>query len=102
MMLQNLRDPGTPYWGAMGMRTALGQRARLVSIDQGGHGVYELTQNQCANDSATAWLVEGKYPASDTYCPAEATTSTALPPQLNDAVNRSKIIREMVRRMVRP
>lgn len=95
LMLQNLRDPGTPYWGATQMRADLGQRARMVSVDQGGHGVYELTPNQCANNSATDYLVDGTFPATDTYCPAEPTPSTTTPAPMY------AVIHEMVRRMQR-
>jgi hypothetical protein len=31
------------------MRAALGKRARLVSVVPGGHGVYAVTPNVCAN-----------------------------------------------------
>ena len=58
-MLQNRRDPATPYAGALGLRAAFGERARLVSVDQGGHTVYATTPNRCANDIATAFLVDG-------------------------------------------
>ncbi|MGW3287998.1 alpha/beta hydrolase, partial [Streptomyces sp. NPDC001002] len=40
LMVQNERDPGTPLAGAMKMRRALGDRATMVTADQGGHGVY--------------------------------------------------------------
>src|SRR3954468_3865666 len=33
LMLQNRRDPATPYAGALGLRAAFGDRARLVSVD---------------------------------------------------------------------
>ncbi|HEY4589699.1 MAG TPA: alpha/beta hydrolase, partial [Thermoanaerobaculia bacterium] len=49
LMLQNRRDPATPYAGALGLRAAFGDRARLVSVDQGGHTVYVTTPNGCAN-----------------------------------------------------
>ncbi|WP_394427085.1 alpha/beta hydrolase [Streptomyces sp. SGAir0957] len=34
---QNLRDPATPLSGALRTRRALGERARMITIDQGGH-----------------------------------------------------------------
>jgi len=37
LLLQNLRDPVTPLQGGYGMRDALGDRARLITADQGGH-----------------------------------------------------------------
>ncbi|GAA4856189.1 alpha/beta hydrolase [Saccharopolyspora cebuensis] len=36
LLLQNLRDPATPLAGAQRMRQALGDRARMVTADQGG------------------------------------------------------------------
>src|SRR5207253_10923565 len=45
LMVQNLRDPATPFVGAPGMRAALARRARMVTVDQGGHGVDLLTPN---------------------------------------------------------
>lgn len=68
LLLQNLRDPATPYVGGMELRRALGQRARLVSIDQGGHGAYLLGDNACANNAATRYLVAGELPRHDTFC----------------------------------
>jgi hypothetical protein len=70
LLLDNTRDPATPYFGALGMRAALGRRAAFVTVNQGGHGVYLVAPNTCANDLATAWLVTGALPAADQYCPA--------------------------------
>ena len=36
LILQNLRDPATPWISGRGLRQALGQRAAMVSVDQGG------------------------------------------------------------------
>lgn len=69
MIVQNLRDPGTPIPGALQMRHALGDRARLLTVNQGGHLVYLFGHNSCANDRTTTYLVEGKRPA-DSFCPA--------------------------------
>ncbi len=68
LVMQNLRDPATYYPGGVQMRAALGNRARLVSVDQGGHGVYLLSQNACAADIATQFLVSGAFPAQDRFC----------------------------------
>ncbi|HEY2062123.1 MAG TPA: alpha/beta hydrolase [Amycolatopsis sp.] len=68
LMVQNLRDPGTPLAGALKTRQALGNRARMVTVDQGGHGVYLITRNQCANDTVTAFLANGQRPAHDLAC----------------------------------
>ncbi|MDT0318009.1 alpha/beta hydrolase [Streptomyces millisiae] len=71
LMAQNERDPGTPLVGAREMRRALGDRARMVTVDQGGHGVYPFGANTCANDTVTTFLTTGQRPARDLACPAE-------------------------------
>ncbi len=68
LLLQNLRDPNTPWIGALGMRRALGSTAVMVSVDQGGHTVYLVTASTCANGSATAFLAQGRLPAHDRRC----------------------------------
>lgn len=73
LMLQNLRDPATPLAGAKQLRKAFGDRARMVTADQGGHGVYLLNKNQCANNAGTTFLLTGKLPAQDYHCSADAT-----------------------------
>ncbi|TJZ44584.1 alpha/beta hydrolase [Streptomyces piniterrae] len=69
LLLQNLRDPATPYIGAQATRRALGRRAALAGVEQGGHGVYGFTPNRCASAVATAWLVDGALPRRDIRCP---------------------------------
>ncbi|MFZ3471768.1 alpha/beta hydrolase [Streptomyces sp. 4.24] len=68
LMVQNLRDPATPYSGALEMRAALGPRARLLTVDHGGHGVYLGNGNACADRTVTAYLTTGRRPARDTAC----------------------------------
>ncbi|UNT00055.1 alpha/beta hydrolase [Streptomyces tubbatahanensis] len=70
LMVQNERDPGTPLAGALSLRRALGARARMVSADQGGHGVYPFGRNTCVKDAATAFLATGERPARDRSCPS--------------------------------
>ncbi|CAM3954605.1 alpha/beta hydrolase [Kibdelosporangium persicum] len=57
LMIQNRRDPATPYSAGLKMRDAL--RAPLVSVDAGGHGAYFANGNACGNDAVTAFLVHG-------------------------------------------
>ncbi|SOD64410.1 TAP-like protein [Streptomyces zhaozhouensis] len=71
LIVQNERDPGTPLAGARELRETLGQRAVLVTADQGGHGVYPFGSNTCANDSVTAYLTTGERPSQDLACAAE-------------------------------
>ncbi|MFG2711347.1 alpha/beta hydrolase [Streptomyces goshikiensis] len=68
LMIQNLRDPSTPYFGAQNMRRALGDRARLVTVDHGGHGVYLGNGNACGDRAVTRYLTTGSRPRQDTYC----------------------------------
>lgn len=78
MIVQNLRDPATPYIGAQDMRDKLGERAQLVTVDQGGHAAAYLAANQCASDTVTNFLTTGKLAATDSICDAEtAATSSA-------------------------
>lgn len=68
LMIQSRRDPATPYSGALKMREALGGRARLVTVEQGGHGVYLGNGNACGDRTVTAFLATGERPARDAYC----------------------------------
>lgn len=71
LLVQGLRDPATPYDGAVAMRAVLGSRSRLVTADVGGHVVtHDNDANPCADDAATAFLVTGALPGEDAYCPA--------------------------------
>lgn len=71
LLVQNLRDPATPHLGGVLLRLKFGDRARLVSIDQGGHGAYLFDDNPCGLNTTTRFLAEGKRPANDRFCPAE-------------------------------
>ncbi len=68
LVLQNLRDPATPHAGGKLLRDSFGKRARLVSVDAGGHGVYVYDDNPCALNTTTSYLVDGKLPESDVFC----------------------------------
>lgn len=68
LLIQNRRDPDTPYSGALRMRAAFGARARLVTVDSGGHGSYLGTGNACGDRTVTRFLTTGQRPESDTEC----------------------------------
>ncbi|MGC4938670.1 alpha/beta hydrolase [Kribbella sp. DT2] len=70
LMVQNLRDPATPMPPALQLRKAFGDRARLVTIDQGGHGAYVFTPSKCGNAAVTDFLVSGRRPVHDKFCAA--------------------------------
>ena len=71
LQVQNLRDPATSLAAARRMRAALGDRARFVTADQGGHLAYLFGDNQCLNGIVTRFLVTGERPARDGGCDAE-------------------------------
>ncbi|WP_069169559.1 alpha/beta hydrolase [Streptomyces griseus] len=71
LMVQNERDPGTPMAGAKKLREAFGKRATMVTVDQGGHGIYPNGSDACANGAVTRYLTTGKLPAKDLACAAE-------------------------------
>ncbi|MFD8706052.1 alpha/beta hydrolase [Kitasatospora sp. NPDC059648] len=70
LLAQNLRDPATPYRGALRLRAALGDRARMVTVDSGGHDVYLANGNACGDAAVTDFLVTGRRPGGDVLCPA--------------------------------
>ncbi|MCA6093028.1 alpha/beta hydrolase [Streptomyces sp. SCA3-4] len=72
LMVQNLRDPATPYRGALKMREAFGDRARMVSVDTGGHGAYlsatKSSATACADRTVSEFFVTGRRPDGDVLC----------------------------------
>ena len=94
LLLQNLRDPNTPYSGAQEMHSSLGQRSVLVSVDQGGHAIFGFETNACANDAAVAYLRDGVLPDTDVSCAADAVSRVrnAAPPE------RQHLVEALVRR----
>lgn len=69
LVVQNLRDPATPWIGAVGMRRALGPDAELLTVDQGGHGAYLITGGACADRTVNAFLAHGDLPDAPARCP---------------------------------
>ncbi|MFJ5233781.1 alpha/beta hydrolase [Kitasatospora sp. NPDC088391] len=69
LLVQNLRDPATPYAGALKLRAAFGDRARMVTVDSGGHDAYLANGNACGDALVTEFLVTGHRPARDAFCP---------------------------------
>ncbi|OLF13533.1 alpha/beta fold hydrolase [Actinophytocola xanthii] len=68
LLVNNLRDPATTYRAATALRGQFGDRARLVGVDQGGHGAYLFGGNVCAARVGTDFLVHGVRPP-DMTCP---------------------------------
>jgi len=97
LIVQDLRDPAAPYWGALKMHQLLGRSSRMISIDQGGHGAYVLKSNICANDATTAYLAFGLFPITDMFCPENP--SSAATREAIDSQAKEKAIQEVLKRM---
>lgn len=70
LIVQNERDPATPVAAAQRTREAFGDRSRLVTVDNSGHGAYLLHDNPCALETTTKFLVDGTLPKRDVSCRA--------------------------------
>lgn len=69
LVVQNRRDPATPWASGLGMRRALGRRAALITADFGGHGV--IGHQACATAVALDYLVtDTRQLPGDRVCPA--------------------------------
>lgn len=66
LLVQNLRDPATPFSGALKLLSAFGHRARMVTVNSGGHGAYLVNGNPCGDNAVTSFLVSGTH--QDTAC----------------------------------
>ncbi|WP_435111848.1 alpha/beta hydrolase [Nocardiopsis synnemataformans] len=78
LIMQNLRDPVTPHLGGVLLDEKFGQRSRLVSVDDSGHGTYVYGDNPCAWDVATSYLVDGEFPEQDVSCGASGASGLGL------------------------
>lgn len=78
LVVQSLRDPATPYDGGLAMRIRLGDRARLVSVGNGGHiAAYDDDRQPCADEAVTSFLLTGRLPERDRFCPAAPVETEA-------------------------
>lgn len=68
LVMENLRDPATPLPGAVELVAALGHRTRLVTVDQGGHGVFLFGADACGNAVVTRYLADGVRPPPGSHC----------------------------------
>lgn len=98
LLLQNRRDPATPYLGALVTRQLLGQRASMITVDQGGHVAYLLTPNACVTERVTNYLVAGSLPA-DSSCGANPTAARTQQ-GLATTSSRQRAVEEFLRRQV--
>uniref|UniRef100_UPI00117C1B2E alpha/beta hydrolase n=2 Tax=Streptomyces TaxID=1883 RepID=UPI00117C1B2E len=78
LLIQNERDPATPLAGALKMRAALGDRARMVTVDSTGHDAYLANGNACGDATVSRFLATGERPERDVYCGrGDGPTATA-------------------------
>ncbi|MGW2330717.1 alpha/beta hydrolase [Streptomyces sp. NPDC001700] len=78
LMVQNRYDVATPYSGALNLRRAFGDRARMVTVDTTGHGAAYVPApygSSCADRAVTDYLVGGVRPARDVSCAPDAQGS---------------------------
>ncbi|MEW2496132.1 alpha/beta hydrolase [Streptomyces nodosus] len=68
LLIQNTRDVATPLSGALKLRTALGRRAVLVTVNSTGHNAYLANGNTCGDRTVSHFLSTGRRPTRDTYC----------------------------------
>jgi hypothetical protein len=68
LILQNTRDPATPWLSGFGLRKALGRRVAMITVNEGGHGVYG--HGSCADEATNFYLATGVLPTRDRLCPA--------------------------------
>lgn len=66
LLLQNRRDPSTPWESGLGMRASLGRRAAFVGVNAGGHGV--TGKGSCADGVTATFLTTGRLPGKDVLC----------------------------------
>jgi pimeloyl-ACP methyl ester carboxylesterase len=75
LVVQNRRDPSTPWIAGLGMRKAFNGRAALLTAEAGGHGV--VGYNECATAIVLRYLTQDgrnmPLPA-DQRCPATGST----------------------------
>lgn len=99
LLVENLRDPATPLVGTLEMKRALGAKARLVTVDQGGHGVFLFGENACGNNTVTTYLVTGKRPRPGLHCEKDGGLFGSLTGQ--DETKRQEALRHLARSFVR-
>ncbi|CAL9578357.1 Tripeptidyl aminopeptidase [Streptomyces sp. enrichment culture] len=68
LLIQNERDVATPLSGALKLRAALGDRARMVTVDATGHDAYLAYGNACGDAAVSRFLATGERPEKDVYC----------------------------------
>jgi pimeloyl-ACP methyl ester carboxylesterase len=68
VLVQSVRDPATPYDGGVALHLALGDRSRLVTVEDVGHVIAYNARNSCADAHVTTFLVNGTQPPRAAFC----------------------------------
>ncbi|MFJ6082518.1 alpha/beta hydrolase [Streptomyces sp. NPDC092369] len=68
LLVQNEHDVATPLSGALKLRSALGRRAVMVTVNSTGHDAYLDNGNACGDRTVSRFLATGERPKRDTYC----------------------------------
>ena len=71
LLTQSVRDPATPFDGALALRVRMGSRSRLVTTGTGGHSIAFRDRNDCVDQAAGSFLATGELPSRDVWCAAE-------------------------------
>ena len=74
LLVENERDPATPYRGAVDMRAALGDRAHLVTVEGGGHIGFLIRNSPCLRKTVFAFLVQRLTLTRNLRCAARPAT----------------------------
>jgi pimeloyl-ACP methyl ester carboxylesterase len=69
LMVQNIRDPATPYSAARHMLADFAGRATMITNNAGGHDAYLANGTTCGDNLVTQFLVTGQRPTNGSYCP---------------------------------
>ncbi|MDP4501809.1 alpha/beta fold hydrolase [Nonomuraea turcica] len=65
----SMHDPDTPYQWSANVARQLGPKARLLTYEGWGHGIYRVTQ--CTRAAMDSYLISLTVPAQGARCPAE-------------------------------
>jgi pimeloyl-ACP methyl ester carboxylesterase len=85
VLVQSVRDPATPYDGGVALQAALGDRSRLVTVEDVGHVIAYNGRNTCADAHVTAFLVSGTQPARGAFCARDPQPQALSADQLRAA-----------------
>jgi pimeloyl-ACP methyl ester carboxylesterase len=89
VLVQSVRDPATPYDGGVSLHLALGDRSRLVTVEDVGHVITYNARNTCADAYVTAFLVSGTQPPHAAFCARDPVAQSLGDAQLRAAQEAS-------------